>query len=642
MPIDTHRAWRQPISKDWRGQAAQLASDLKAADGVDRNSISRRLRYLAGMQIGDGEQLLLRRLVKQARNLSEPLPNFRPFRLLLVSNRTISFLAGNIEVAGAARGLLIEAVETEYDSVRSLALNPSSVAPEGRFDAVFLLIDADFFLTHCDLLDSAAETQIKEDLRKQFDELVAGLRSKANAPVIVSTIASPPALQHSSSDRAIAGTRSRLIRAINDAIVDSAEAGRSIVFDVAALAERIGSLTFFDPVQFNHTKTPFSMEAGVVVADAVTALIAAMAGRSGRALVLDLDNTLWGGVVADDGLEGIVLGQGSAGGEAFLEIQRYALELRRRGVVLAVCSKNMEDIAREPFRSHPDMLLREEHITTFVANFDDKATNIARIASELDLDPSSLVFLDDNPAERERVRSALPFVMVPEVGLEPAHFVRSLITSGYFEHLPLTADDTRRVETYQARAEAKALQASIGDYDTYLRSLEMVMTISPFDAVGRARITQLIQKSNQFNLTTKRYTDTDIGEVEKDSGRIGWQVRLKDRFADHGMICVVIVNKNERNWEIDTWVMSCRVLERGVERGIMNELARLAIQAGVRKLIGSYRPTARNGLVKDFYTKLDFKIVTTNADVTTYELDLSDVRLEEVAMKISLAELASA
>jgi FkbH-like protein len=611
MTIESLLAWREPIVADWRDKAAQLASDIKKIGG-GTVSAAPRLRRLAGMRIGDGERLQLRRLVKQARSLTEPLPGFRPFRLLLISNTTMSFLAGDLEAAGAARGLLVEAVEANYDSVRSLALNPFVKAPSGHFDAVLLLIDANFFSTQQELLDTATEAKTNAAVHAHIDELVAGLRAKANAPIIAATIALPPEFQFSSSDRAIAGTSVRCVRAINDAIVKSAEAGHSILFDLAALAGRIGSTAFFDPVRFYQAKVPFALEAGPLVADALAALIAAMAGRSGRALVLDLDNTLWGGVVADDGVEGILLGQGSAEGEAFLAIQRHALELRRRGVVLAVCSKNVEDIAREPFRSHPEMLLREEHIATFIANFEDKATNLARIAGELDLDPSSLVFLDDNPAERERVRSALPFVMVPEIGSDPAHFVRALCAARFFEHLPLTADDTRRAEAYQARAEAKALQATVGDYDVYLRSLEMELTIAPFDAIGRARITQLIQKSNQFNLTTKRYTDMDVAEIEKDATRFGWQVRLKDRFADHGMIGIVIVDKREPTWLIDTWVMSCRVLERGVERAIMNELARLAIQNRVETLIGSYRATARNALVKDFYTKLGFE---TNACV---------------------------
>jgi FkbH-like protein len=389
-------------------------------------------------------------------------------------------------------------------------------------------------------------------------------------------------------------------------------------------------------VRFHQAKVPFSFEASPIVADALSALIAAMAGRSGRALVLDLDNTLWGGVVADDGLEGMVIGQGSPAGEAFLTIQLYALELRKRGVVLAICSKNLEAIAREPFRSHPDMLLREEHMAVFLANFDDKATNLARIAQMLDLDTPSLVFLDDNPAERERVRSALPFVMVPELGNEPAHFARTLAASGFFEHLSLTADDIGRSAAYQARADAKALQVLAGDYDTYLRSLDMDLSISPFDAIGRARITQLIQKSNQFNLTTKRYSEIDIAAIENDSARLGWQVRLKDRFADHGMISVVVVDKGDHIWSIDSWIMSCRVLERGIEAALIRELARAAVREGVTELAAVYRPTARNGLVKELYDRLGFEGAPVAEDGTkTYRLNLSKAQFHPAMMAVT-------
>lgn len=501
---------------------------------------------------------------------------------------------------------------------------------------MLLLIDASFFPINCELLDGETEVKTVAAVRAQFKELIAGLRTKTGAPVITATIAVAPDFQLSSADPAISGTAIRCIQAVNDTIMESAKEGLTIVFDLAALAARIGSVAFFDPVQFHHAKVPFSLEASPVVADALAALLAAMAGRSGRVLVLDLDNTLWGGVVADDGLEGIVLGQGSAEGEAFLAVQRHALELRRRGVVLAVCSKNLEDIAREPFLSHPDMLLREEHISAFIANFDDKATNLARIAQMLDLDPSALVYLDDNPAERERVRSALPSVMVPEIGTDPAYFVRALVASGFFEHLPLTADDTRRAAAYQARAEAKALQAVIGDYDAYLRSLEMELAISPFDAMGRARIAQLIQKSNQFNLTTKRYSEIDIATMEKDRTRLGWQVRLKDRFADHGMISVVIVEKTECTWLIDTWIMSCRVLERGVERAVLHELARIAMQEGAKELIGIYKPTARNALVKEHYTRLGFEAAAVSeGNAKTYRLELSTATFDPVAMAVT-------
>ena len=612
MGIEPHQAWREPMAADWRARIARLADQLSAGDqlGVDEAG---QLRRLAGMRIDAGERLQLRRLVRRLLAHDEPPAGFRAVRLLLVSNRTLSFLAGDLEAAGLSRGLLVDAVETDYDAVRALALGGAE-PPAGRFDAVLLLLDAGFFQKRPVLLDRAGEAATFAALTAEFDAIAGGIGSRLQAPVIAATVPAPPELRLSSADMAVVGTPLRQVGQLNAHIAARAAEGRVVAFDLAALAAEVGAASFFDPVRFFQAKTPFALEAGAVVADGLTALIAAMAGRSARVLALDLDNTLWGGVVADDGVAGIVVGQGSAEGEAFLAVQQYALELRRRGVALVACSKNLEAIALEPFRTHPDMLLREEHFSAFLANFDDKATNLARAAAMLDLDPSAFVLLDDNPAERERVRSALPWAMVPELGDDPAYFVRLAMASGYFEHLPLTTDDTGRVAAYQARADAKTLQASIGGYDAYLASLEMELAIAPFDAIGRSRIAQLIQKSNQFNPTTRRYSEPEVAALEDDDSCIAWQARLKDRFADHGMISAIVVRIGGDVWTIENWVMSCRVLERGVEAAIVGRLARLAAEAGVREIVGLYRPTPRNGLVKDLYPRLGFETVATSED----------------------------
>ncbi len=636
MTIKALQAWREPLAGDWRERLAEVVTTLAA----DREADAGPLRRLAAMRLGDGERMWLRRALKGLRTHAEPPRGFRAFRLLLVSNRTLSFLAGDLEAAGAARGLMIEAVEADYDAVAALALDAAKLPPHGAFDAVLLLVDAEFFPASGDLADVEAERASLAGERERLEAIIAGLARKCRAPVLTATI--PVAENHwTSADLAIAGTTARRLQFLNAAIVELAQERRTVVFDLACLAARIGGFAFFDPARFHLAKTPFSFGASPVVADALASLFAAMTGRAGRVLALDLDNTLWGGVVADDGVSGITLGQGSPEGEAFLDFQRRAAELRRRGVALAVCSKNLEEIAREPFRSHPDMLLRESDIAAFVANFDDKATNLARIARALDLDVSSIVFFDDNPAERERVRSSLPWAMVPEPGDDPAEFGRTLLASGYFEHLQITAEDTNRAAAYHARAEARTLRDSVSDYGEYLTSLGMEMVIAPFDAIGRARIAQLVQKSNQFNLTTKRYGEPDIEAIEHDAARIAWQIRLKDRFADHGLICVVIADKGAKQWRIDSWIMSCRVLERGVEIATMAELVARARHEGATALIGEYRPTARNALVRDFYPKLGFAPAPSDdPDGFVYVLDLANASFPQTMMSVVTAPKA--
>jgi FkbH-like protein len=353
-------------------------------------------------------------------------------------------------------------------------------------------------------------------------------------------------------------------------------------------------------------------------------------------LILDLDNTVWGGVIGDDGLEGIHVAQGDARGEAHLAVQRLALDLRLRGIVLAVSSKNTDEVAREPFEKHPEMLLKLEHLAVFQANWNDKATNIQAIADELSLGLDSMVFLDDNPVERGLVRKLLPQVRVPELPEDAAYYARTLAAAGYFEAAAFAGEDLKRAGFYQDNAKRANLQKQIGGVDAYLASLDMTITFQPFDATGRARIVQLINKSNQYNLTTRRYTDPEVTEAENDPDVFTLQVRLGDIFGDNGMISVVICRQEEAGvWEIDTWLMSCRVLGRKVEQMVLREVLEHARAAGIEKLSGTYRPTDRNKLVVDHYAKLGFAKVEEHASgFTRWELQVREADTQGAPMKV--------
>ena len=324
--------------------------------------------------------------------------------------------------------------------------------------------------------------------------------------------------------------------------------------------------------------------------------------------MLDLDNTLWGGVIGDDGLEGIVIGQGSALGEGFLAVQDYAREQARRGIILAVCSKNDEANALEAFDKHPEMLLRRGDIASFVANWSDKATNIRQIATELNIGLDSLVFLDDNPFERNLIRQELPMVAVPEVPDDPALVPGALADAGYFEALAITDEDRERGAQYQGNRQREALKASVTDMEGYLRGLEMRLIWRPFDRIGLQRTVQLINKTNQFNLTTRRYTEAEVEAVMADPSAVGLQLRLLDRFGDNGIIAIVIgrMVAGTEDFLVDTWLMSCRVLGRQVEEGTLNVLAAEGARLGARRMIGEYIPTKKNGMVRKHYEKLGF------------------------------------
>ncbi len=380
--------------------------------------------------------------------------------------------------------------------------------------------------------------------------------------------------------------------------------------ELLALDDRVardGLAAWHNPTFWHHAKQEVTPAAAPMYGDLVGRLLAAGQGRSAKCLVLDLDNTLWGGVVGDDGLEGIVIGQGSASGEAYLAFQEYCRELARRGVILAVCSKNDEANALEPFERHPEMALKRADIACFVANWSDKAANLRQVAAELNIGLDSLVFVDDNPFERNLIRRELPMVAVPEVSEDPVSFIAAIADAGYFEALSVTEEDRERTAQYHGNRARDALRASITDMDSYLRGLEMQLVWRPFDRIGLARTVQLINKSNQFNLTTRRYTDQEVLAVMDDPAAFGLQLRLIDRFGDNGVIAIVIGRlRDDRDLLIDTWLMSCRVLGRQVEPTTLNLIADQARRLGARRLVGDYIPTKKNGMVKDHYTKLGF------------------------------------
>ncbi len=564
----------------------------------------------------------LRRLaltIERARGAGASLAPLSPFRLAVVGNGTLDPLLAALVASAARHGIALEAVKADFGQTMQEALSADSSIARARPDAVLLALDHRGLPFGPPQYDAAGAAAAVRSALAFVDALRRGFRRNAGATCIVQTIAPPPESLFGSYERLVPGTARDLAGAFNAALAAGVAGTEDVLLDVAALAETVGLGRWHSPVQWNLAKLAFDARFIPLYADHVGRLVGALRGKSRRALVLDLDDTVWGGVIGDDGLEGIAIGQGDPTGEAFLAVQRLALALRERGIVLAVSSKNTDEVARAAFRRHPDMLLRESHIAVFQANWNDKATNIAAIARELALGADALVFLDDNPAERSRVREALPGVAVPELPGDPALYARTLAAAGYFESVTFSDEDRRRAELYQGNARRAALAAQAGDLDAYLASLRMTIVFAPFDATGRARIAQLIAKSNQFNLTTRRYSEAQVAQIEADPGGLALQVRLLDAFGDNGMISVVIARPLEgARWEIDTWLMSCRVLGRRVEEMVLAELLRQARSRGIERLVGRYVPTERNGLVRDHYAKLGFTRTRSDPDGTTW------------------------
>ena len=594
--------WLLPAPADFRAQVKALRAADPGGAGDDATARALSNHALDLSQLGQ-----LGKYVSARRASLAVTGQLRPVTLGIAATHTADLVAEALPATGLRHGLLVETVQAEYGQAAQALLDPASPFAQARPDFVLIALDAAALgLARPALGSGEGEAAVRAAL-DFVASLRDGARAHVGAAVILHTLAPPQETLFGSFDARQPGSARWLVSEFNRRLAQEVAGEGDLLLDTAAIAENVGLARWHDPLRWHDAKLPFALDAIPLYADHLCRLLAAARGLTRKCLVLDLDNTLWGGVIGDDGVDGIKLGQGSAAGEAHLAIQALALDLRRRGIVLAVCSKNEDDAARIPFREHDEMVLTEDHISVFTANWTDKATNLRDIARTLNIGTDALVFLDDNPAERERVRQELPQVAVPEVGDEPSEYVRILSMAGYFEAIGFGDEDRARADMYQANAQRSAAMQTIGNLDDYLASLDMTCTIGPFDELGRARIAQLVNKSNQFNLTTRRYTESEVAAFQASATAFTLQVRLVDRFGDNGMISVVIFEDRGDEWLCDTWLMSCRVLGRRVEEAVLGHVASAALASGAKRLVGEYIPTAKNRLVEKHFEKLGFQ-----------------------------------
>lgn len=607
--------WLPPAPPDFRSRCKALGPSPW---------LGAQVRELASFALDASGLNSLAKAIDRLRNAGAALDGLQPFVLGMAGDGSHELIRDAVIASAARHGVLLDVVLAPFNAVESALLDAESPFVRRRPQAVLLnFTHRAFRIPDASFDDSDTGAALVSEALGRLQALLDAVE-RAGGAMMLQTVPQSPITLFGSLDRSLPATAASVIDRLNQGMVRLLKSPH-VLFDAAALADTVGLDAWHDPAQWHGFKLPFSQRLVPLYADHVARTVAAMRGLSRKCLVLDLDNTIWGGVVGDDGVHGIRIGQGLADGEAFLEVQRLAKQLRHRGVVLAVSSKNDDAVARRVFREHPDMLLAESEITVFQANWQDKASNLQAIARELDLGLDALVLLDDNPAERDLVRRLLPAVAVPELPDDPAWYAVALTAAGYFETVSYSAEDARRADMYAARAEAVELREAAGDLEEFLRSLDMEITLAPFDAIGRQRIAQLINKSNQFNLTTRRYTEAEVQALERDPAVRTWQVRLKDRLADHGMICVVISRaRTAVEWEVDTWLMSCRVLGRRVEEAVLGEIVALARREGVRRLVGRYIPSGRNSMVQDHFQRLGFTPAGAEGDTTIWTLAIDE------------------
>lgn len=592
-------------SRDFRKEVA-AATALPDVDG--------RLARLAALASSDLSLIETMQLDKALRAIPADTPHsFTAVRLGLVGSATLDHLLPAIRVAGLSRRLLVHAQAGAYGQYRQEILGAEPPLSVFAPDVLLVAVGAGDLVGGVPLTASRAEADgAVRDAIRDLRELWREARRRFGVSIVQQTFLDTTQPVFGSHDRLVAAAPARLVSRLNDEVADAAASEGVLLLDLAAASARDGIDAWFDVRHWLQGKMEVAPAAAGRYAELLVRVLGAQYGKSRKCLVLDLDNTLWGGVIGDEGLGGVKLGEGNAAGEAHLALQKYAKQLKERGVILAVCSKNELATAEEAFDRHPEMHLRRTDIAAFAVNWNDKAENLREIARRLNIGLDSLVFVDDNPVERARIRESLPMVAVPDLPDDPAYYVRALARAGYFESTSLTEEDRQRADQYVANAERDALRETSQTVGEFLRGLRMQVIHGPVTAVDVARATQLINKTNQFNTTTRRTTVEELAQSIAAPGNMTLQFRLVDRFGDNGLVSVMLFEKDESRedvLELTSWVMSCRVFGRQLEHEAFNIAVEHARERRLSVIEAAFVPTAKNTVIKDLFATLGFSCV---------------------------------
>ena len=550
-------------------------------------------------------ELLLRR--KSLRRQFVERGSLQPVRIAILGGGTTSELVKLLDLWLLESGFEPTFHESEYGRYYVDAVHDTDALVAFQPDIVYLHTSVrdirGFSTLGCSQDEFRAAVQAE---LSRWQEIWASLEAKIGCLVIQNNFEFPQHAILGNLDAVTSGGHTRFVAEMNREFALAADANPKLLLqDVCSISARMGLDNWFDGERWFSYKLVTTLAGSRALAVSLTAMIRAAYGKTRKALVLDLDNTLWGGVIGDDGVDKIHIGRETPVAEAYTAFQEYCVAMRNRGILLAVCSKNTDSIAREGF-AHPDSVLKLDHISSFKANWDPKHENILAIAQELNLGADSFVFVDDNPAERAIVAGQIGGIAVPELGDEVVKYASIIEAGRYFEAVSLSKEDLERASLYQDRAARSTFEAKFADYGEYLDSLRMVAEIGRFNNTYLQRIAQLTNKTNQFNVTTKRYTLAEMEKAAADPDSIGLYCRLSDRFGDHGLISVVLGHIAGDALEMDLWLMSCRVLKRDVERTLLDSLVSRAKARGVRTIHGYYLPTPKNGMVADLFSKLGF------------------------------------
>lgn len=560
-------------------------------------------------------QKKLRRILKE--NVSGP-----SFRVAILGGSTTNDIANYIELFLLNEGVNVEIYQSDYNQYYQEAIFENQALKEFNPKIIYIHTSSMNITQWPSPSDNEAQVNTKlEEQYNYFEAIWSALAEQYQATIIQNNFELPFVRPLGNFDGSATIGKTHFTLALNEKFSAYARNHANfILHDLHYLASWFGLERWYKKSEWYSYKYAMNSDAFPELGYSVTNQIKATLGLSKKAIVCDLDNTLWGGVIGDDGLSGIQIGNENAESQVYTDLQSYLKELHQRGILLTVCSKNDSDNAKSGFL-HTDSVLNLDDFSEFVANWENKDSNIEQIAMSLNIGVDSLVFLDDNPSERELVSKNLPLVSVPDLGVDITQYINILDKAGLFELVSLNREDTQRAQMYANNQARNQLQKEHENYDDYLHSLKMEALIRPFDEQSLPRITQLANKTNQFNLTTQRYSMQEMTGFMKSDSHIALYARLKDKFGDNGIVSVILGEERENAVFITLWLMSCRVFKRQLEWAMFSELIRYADERNADKLIGKYIPSKKNFLVRELYKELGFTCISEDENgITHWEL----------------------
>ncbi len=570
----------------------------------------------------DDEYILRKQKSLKRKLLARKNVYYIPKRVAILGGSTTDDIKNILELYLLAAGIKPEFYQSEYNKFYEDALFSNEELNSFQPEIIIIFTSVVNIINWPTINDNF--NAVQDELTVEFaryQQVWESLWRRFSAVIIQNNFDLPFERDVGSLGSSISWGKYHYIESINAMFAKYAREHENFyIHDLNGLSARIGLARWHNHFQYYAYKFAMNYDVMPQVSSSLANIIKALTGKSKNCLVLDLDHTLWGGIIGDDGVDNIKIGHETPMAEAYTAWQEYVRHLKERGVILAVCSKNEDDVAKSGF-NHPDSVLHLNDFAAFKANWLPKNENIVSIAQEINIGLDSIVFIDDNPAERQIVRDSLPEVSVPEVdGSDVFSYIKAIEEAGYFDTVAISVDDIKRNDNYQANRARQELSKQIASYDDFLQSLQMSAEIDEFQPVYFDRIAQLTGKTNQFNLTTRRYTRVDIERMANDPAYITLYGRLEDKFGDNGLISVIIGEKRGDELHILLWLMSCRVLKRGMEENMLDALVSKAQVAGCRKLVGYYYPTKKNKMVANMYETFGFVPVGNDGDGVVTEM----------------------